>query len=196
MTNHSLHLRQRLRINNLNSADSPSMSTSSVATDYCNDVEIISFCFSMLVQPNTRLPMRRAFGSNNPSFLEWTSEGRGFLQINNQAGIASQRRTCATRTTSATWTSNQARCNSHQRRHRSCYWMLLLSERTTSRETSAQHHSILLTFLCIQPSPTAKQTTIFDNYNAARTPLKSGDISANDSQADNEHNSYICCNAS
>ena len=67
------------------SAGNPFSSTSSVATDDCNSVENIIFYIIMLAQPNTRLPMPIAFDGNNPLFMEWTAEGRGFLQLNDFA---------------------------------------------------------------------------------------------------------------
>ena len=35
-----------------------------------------------MAHPNTRLPMPTSFNGNTPPFLEWTSEVRGFLQLN------------------------------------------------------------------------------------------------------------------
>ena len=35
-----------------------------------------------MAHPNTRLPMPTSFDGNTPPFLEWTSEVRGFLQLN------------------------------------------------------------------------------------------------------------------
>ena len=65
------------------SAGSPSSSTSaSVATDNCDPVENVAFYINMMAHPNTRLPMPTSFDGNTPPFLEWTSEVRGFLQLN------------------------------------------------------------------------------------------------------------------
>ena len=65
------------------SAGSPSSSTSaSVATDNCDLVDNIAFYINMMAHPNTRLPMPTSFDGNTPPFLEWTSEVRGFLQLN------------------------------------------------------------------------------------------------------------------
>ena len=67
----------------VNPAGSPSSSTSaSVATDNCDPVENVAFYINMMAHPNTRLPMPTSFDGNTPPFLEWTSEVRGFLQLN------------------------------------------------------------------------------------------------------------------
>ena len=75
--------------NESTSAGSPSSTTSSVATDNCGIVDNIAFYIDMLGQPNTRLPIPTFFDGNNPPFLEWTSEVRGFLQLNDFAFMTS-----------------------------------------------------------------------------------------------------------
>ena len=70
-------------LSSTSSAGSPSSSTSaSVATDNCDLVDNVAFYINMMAHPNTRLPMPTSFDGNTPPFLEWTSEVRGFLQLN------------------------------------------------------------------------------------------------------------------
>ena len=64
------------------SAGNPSSTSSSVASDNCNLVNNVAFYINMMAHPNTRLPMPTSFDGNTPPCREWTSEVKGFLQLN------------------------------------------------------------------------------------------------------------------
>ena len=72
----------------------------------------------------------------------------------------------------------------------------LTTRRANIKRNISKASQYLTYILVYTKSPTAKQTTMFDNYTAAKTVLNHCGICDNASEEDNGRNNYICYNAS